>query len=341
MKEATVYGLSRFYSVGRTIGKGAFGVVRVGSSLESGQKVAVKSTPFMQAEMEVLTVLAENPSPFVTRTLDIFEGLETTNIVMEFASGGVLSNWLQGGRLSEAKVKIVMRQVLSGLAHIHGLGVVHRDVKPDNILLFGSRFNKVKLADFGLASRANSLHASTERQLHDCAIQTMVGTPHFTAPEMCKGQRYGSGVDVWACGITMYVMMTGRYPFGIELNEMIRRREEADFRPEFGHWDSDALSIAKGMLCPDPSRRLSAIGALQHKWFETEAPEKQASGDDTTSRIKFRKAVQAVRCIIKLQNGKPKPKSQQPVEPESNNTSNRDRRWPRFLTKILNFFRRN
>lgn len=348
LQEATGYGVSRFYDIGRTVGEGTFGVVRVGSSLEDGRKVAVKSTA-CSTELKVLTVLSEHPSPFVTDNLDIFEegnhgfapdvcSTSMLNIVMEYASGR-LSNWLNGRRLSETKVKLVMRQVLSGLAHIHDLGIVHRDVKPDNILFFGSKLDQVKLADFGIATSMG------EKHMHDQALRTMAGTPHFMAPEMWKGS-YGPAVDIWACGITMYIMMTGRYPFGIELNEMIQRREQADFKADFStFWDPDALSIAKGMLCPDPSRRLSAIGALQHKWFE---PQGRASGHDTRSRMKFRKAVNAVRCINKLQKRKPKP-TQQPKDHENGSSElpfswsqgnrKRDWRWPWFVTKIVKLFR--
>ena len=142
-------------------------------------------------------------------------------LVMEYVDGGELFNYIvQNKYLDEPEAVRIFRQIISAVGYCHEFKVCHRDIKPENILL--DSVGNVKLVDFGMASRE-----------HNEGLQTSCGSPHYASPEIALGQKYrGAQVDVWSCGIVLYVMLVGQLPFGTTytvpdevqqvLNEVIR-----------------------------------------------------------------------------------------------------------------------
>lgn len=158
------------------------------------------------------------------------------------------------GGLCEGESASIMKQLLNAIAHCHRFNIVHRDIKPDNIL-FDSR-NRVKLADFGSADWLGEVGT----------ISGVVGTPYYVAPEVVMGREYNEKSDVWSAGVVLYVMLAGIPPFYGETVEEIFEaviRGNLRFPPKlFRTVSSSAKDLLRKMICRDVSRRFSAEQAL-------------------------------------------------------------------------------
>lgn len=137
----------------------------------------------------------------------LFEVVEMAKhivLVIEICAGGDLLNYVRKRRrLKEDSAKFIFKQIIDGLAHIHSKGVLHRDIKLDNILLDGH--GRVKIADFGVSRIVKS---TQEEMTEQC------GTPAYIAPELLRDQGYwGFGADIWSCGVVLYAMLYGTVPF--------------------------------------------------------------------------------------------------------------------------------
>lgn len=152
-----------------------------------------------------------------------------------------------------------MKQLLEALAHCHSHGVVHRDVKPDNVL-FDSR-NNLKLIDFGSAEWCGK----------DGFMFGVVGTPYYVAPEVLRGSEYDRKVDVWSAGVILYTMLAGFPPFygdsAAEVFEAVLRGNLRFPTRVFRSVSSAAKDLMKKMICRDVSRRFSAEQALSKSNF--------------------------------------------------------------------------
>lgn len=256
------------YAVGKLIGKGAFGKVNVGvhklteeltamKLCERKRIVEVQAKKCLMQEVSVLKRLNGHPN-----IIQLFEVIETSSyvvLVMEFASGGDLLRFVrQRRRLEESYARGLFKQLFDGVAHIHGLGVVHRDIKLENLLL--DSFCCLKIADFGVAATV-----SAGQRLHEHC-----GTPSYMAPEIFaeSGSGYeGPPVDVWSSGVVMYASLCGRVPFkGEGLPDLMRSIQRGKF-PSPGHLGADALDLLHLLLVVDPSRRATVAAILAHAWL--------------------------------------------------------------------------
>ena len=147
-----------------------------------------------------------------------------------------------------------MKQLLTAIAHCHRFGIVHRDIKPDNILF--DEMNRVKLADFGSADWVGE----------EGTLSGVVGTPYYVAPEVVMGRDYNEKVDVWSAGVVLYVLLAGFPPFYGETAEEIFQavvRGNLRFPPKvFRNVSPEAKDLLRKMICRDVSRRFSAEQAL-------------------------------------------------------------------------------
>lgn len=132
---------------------------------------------------------------------------------MEYANGGELFDYIdKRKRLTEQEACKFFRQIISGIEYLHKLGISHRDLKPENILL--DHYKDIKIVDFGLSK----IFSRSE------LLNTPCGSPCYAAPEMVAGLKYsGSSVDIWSCGIILYVMIVGYLPFQVNMNILICR----------------------------------------------------------------------------------------------------------------------
>ncbi|XP_040376967.1 phosphoenolpyruvate carboxylase kinase 2 isoform X2 [Oryza brachyantha] len=270
--------LRQEYVVGEEIGRGRFGTVRRCYAVDTGEALAVKSTPkaplreeagdaldLALAEQEPkvhLVASAPGPgaSPHVVALRAAFEDDSAVHLVVDLCEGGDLFSLVSArGRLSEPEAADLMAQLASALASCHRRGVAHRDVKPDNLLFDGS--GVLKLGDFGSAEWFGDGRPMTG----------LVGTPYYVAPEVVAGREYNEKVDVWSAGVVLYMMLSGTVPFygatAAEIFESVLR-SNLRFPPRaFASVSPEAKDLMRRMLCKDVSRRFSADQVLRHPWI--------------------------------------------------------------------------
>ena len=198
-------------------------------------------------------------------TFKIFEYAQTENsfyLVSEFLAGGELFDHIvQAGTFNESSARAVILQVLYFVNYLHRHNIVHRDIKPENIMLSqpGS-IKELKVIDFGTAKR---LAPGTQ-------LKEIVGTAYYMAPEIFS-RSYDEKVDIWACGVILYILITGLPPFNANSDDAIHKKivEEA---VEFPHdvWKTvspELIDLLKKMLDKDPRSRLNSEEVLRHPWF--------------------------------------------------------------------------
>ncbi|OIV90774.1 hypothetical protein TanjilG_15507 [Lupinus angustifolius] len=212
-------------------------------------------------EPKFMTLLS--PHPNILQIYHFSEDDDVLSIVMELCQPLTLFERILktngSNTLTEPQSAFIMHQLLSALAHCHRLGVAHRDIKPDNIL-FDSRDN-LKLADFG----------SAEWFGEGKKMSGIVGTPYYVAPEILMGREYDEKVDVWSCGVILYIMLSGIPPFyGDDAAQIFEAVVRGNLRfPSrlFRSVSSSAKDLLRKMICRDVSRRFSAEQALRHPWI--------------------------------------------------------------------------
>jgi serine/threonine protein kinase len=194
-----------------TIGKGAYGSVHKGVEIATGNVVALKiinldteddDVADIQKEVALLTQLRDAPN--VTQYFGCFLDGPRVWIVMEYAQGGSVRTLMKAspdGTVEEKYVAVITREVLLALTYLHKSGIIHRDLKAANILVTAA--GKVMICDFGVS--ALLVTASSKRN-------TLVGTPHWMAPEVAHGSSYDSKADIWSLGIMIFEMIKGSVP---------------------------------------------------------------------------------------------------------------------------------
>ncbi|KAF2313222.1 hypothetical protein GH714_009855 [Hevea brasiliensis] len=226
------------YVLGEQLGWGRFGVIRACSDKESGEVLACKSI----AKDRLVTL----------------EDVRSVNLEIEIMTRGELFHRVEKhGRFSENESWVIFRNLMQVVQHCHENGIVHRDLKPENILLATKPSSSlIKLADFGLATYIKPGH-----NLHGT-----VGSPFYIAPEVLAGG-YNRAADVWSAGVILYVFLSGMPPFWGKTKSRIFdavRGAGLQFPPD--QWDQISTSakyLITGMLCVDPSKRLSAAQVLE------------------------------------------------------------------------------
>jgi serine/threonine protein kinase len=186
-----------------------------------------------------------------------------TALAMPFAFGGDLLSWVRTNALDEDTVKGIVRRILSALAYLHTQHIWHRDIKPDNLLVMDYSLSPecVVLGDFGFARRFPD----------GICENSFPGSLHYAAPELIEGRPYNESVDIWALGITMFVCLTGTWPFGSTdpegIRDAIRMGLPDLFDGELMDVSDECAELIDWMLEVDPKGRPSAKEGAQHKWF--------------------------------------------------------------------------
>ncbi|KAL9267648.1 CBL-interacting serine/threonine-protein kinase 21-like protein [Drosera capensis] len=199
------------YKLGRTIGEGAFGKVKMAKNTVSGEMVAIKiidkvtvmeNNLIYQVQREIKTMRLLN-HPNIIRIHEVLGTRSKIYIVMEYVSGGQLSDKLSySKRLTEGEARQLFQQLVDAVGYCHCRGVYHRDLKPQNLLL--DSYGNLKISDFGL---------STQRK-QEAMLSTACGSPCYVAPELLRKKGYeGAAADVWSCGVILFELLAGYLPF--------------------------------------------------------------------------------------------------------------------------------
>ncbi|XP_061351558.1 calcium-dependent protein kinase 26-like isoform X3 [Gastrolobium bilobum] len=262
------------YILGEQLGWGQFGVIRACSDKLSGEVLACKSIAkdrlvtlddlrSVKLEIEIMARLSGHPN--VVDLKAVYEEEGFVHLVMELCAGGELFHRLEKhGRFSESEARVIFRHLMQVVLYCHENGVVHRDLKPENILLSTrASSSPIKLADFGLATYIKPAGQS---------LHGLVGSPFYIAPEVLAGA-YNQAADVWSAGVILYILLSGMPPFwGKTKSRIFEAVKAASLRFPSEPWDrisQSAKDLIRGMLCTEPSRRLTAQGVLDHCWMES------------------------------------------------------------------------
>ncbi|KAK7078678.1 Serine/threonine-protein kinase NIM1 [Halocaridina rubra] len=201
--------------------------------------------------------------PNIIRLFEVVETLSRIHLVLEFAPGGELFNRITAdGRLSEKDSAKVFTQILAAVTYLHGLSIIHRDIKAENVFLAGPGI--VKLGDFGFSTKVNDL----EQQL-----STFCGSPPYAAPELYKDESYlGPAVDIWALGVLLFFVLTADMPFKANTVAGLKRHILAGTYITPEHVSPAATDLISRLLVQDPSERPSPKVIAAHTWLANTPP---------------------------------------------------------------------
>lgn len=192
---------------------------------------------------------------------------------MELMEGGELFNYIvESQHLSEGKAQSVFRQIVAGVAHLHSIGIAHRDLKPQNLMYCQSNQNgeekgQIKIIDYDLA-RVN--HSPEWEGSTPC------GTMYYMAPEVVHGEAYSLGIDCWSLGVILYILLSGELPFQgpdeMHIAALIRNGRYSLQGSAWEHVSNNAKNLIRGLLEVNPGQRLTAAQCLQHPWLKESLP---------------------------------------------------------------------
>merc|ERR1712087_59933 len=297
---------ARVRKITRKSDKAVFALKMIKKKGKSAEDIAA-----LQREIEVLQKCDHSN---VVRLGDWCDTKKRIYMVVEFCDGGdVFERVVEYKKFSERSAIHVVQQVASGLEHVHRLGFVHRDLKPDNLMyLTKERDAEIKIIDFGLAGDCS-------RPPYTC--KTPCGTAHYAAPEVLSSLEYDTSADMWSLGVIIYTLLCGFPPFFDANNNMknlyhLIKKGQYSFPSPF--WDDisqDAKDLIKTLLVKDPKERLTAEEVLKHSWVVNED---QAADDDLGGQyVKQMSHWQSTRQATEFGLGKEAPPPPPPDAPIS------------------------
>ncbi|KAL0953632.1 hypothetical protein HGRIS_004837 [Hohenbuehelia grisea] len=269
------------WKIGRTIGKGSSGRVRIARHAKTGQYAAIKIVS--KAGFSSLQGIDERPGqerlaiereivvmklidhPNIMKLYDVWETSTELYLILEYVQGGELFDYLcETGRLPTLEALDYFQQIIMAVDYCHRLNVAHRDLKPENILL--DQDHNVKIADFGMAAwQANSATNGL--------LETSCGSPHYVAPEVCSGMSYnGSASDIWSCGIILFALLVGKLPFDAEDLEPLIEKVKLGIYKMPADIDPLAQNLISRMLKVDTKMRITMPEILDHPFFKLKQP---------------------------------------------------------------------
>jgi serine/threonine protein kinase len=278
------------YKIGRTLGTGGFSVVKLATERSTGGVWACKimtlpapgkSTGDGESTREdilkEIDILMSLSDPNIIFLKEYFEEAGRVYVIMEYLGGGELLDALLNkekgsdgldAHYSEADARLIFKQLIAGVKYLHSIGIVHRDLKLENLLLTKKGdLSTIKIADFGLAKKYG--HSQ---------LSTICGTPQYVAPEVIRGgstpYTYGTECDLWSCGIILFILLAGYPPFYDDSEPRLFRKIRAGkYNMQDPVWDlvsDEAKDLITKLLEVEPEKRLNVTQVLEHPWMQDE-----------------------------------------------------------------------
>ena len=255
------------------LGEGSFAAVyrvqnRITDSIRAMKIINKSASCSPEDDKEIfneINILRTLDHPNILKIFEFYSNKESYSIVTELCSGGELfQEIVDKGPFNENYSAYVMFQILSAINYCHNMKIVHRDLKPENILIVDrdkNNFPRIKICDFG-----------TSKMFEKGAIQRkLVGSSYYIAPEVLK-KHYDEKCDLWSCGVILYILLSGRPPFGGENDKEIMERValgKYDLQSSpFNKVSKSGIDLIQKLLIMDPKKRRSAQDALLHPWFK-------------------------------------------------------------------------
>ncbi|KZT65662.1 Pkinase-domain-containing protein [Daedalea quercina L-15889] len=272
------------WKIGRTIGKGSCGRVRIARHSKTGQYAAVKivsKTSLRSSRMSIhglgddverimlsiereIVVMKLIEHPNIMRLYDVWETSSELYLILEYVEGGELFDYLcEKGRLETSEALGFFQQIITAVRYCHRFNIAHRDLKPENLLLDNDK--NIKVVDFGMAAWQGKAEL----------LQTSCGSPHYAAPEVVMGLTYnGASADIWSCGVILYALLVGRLPFDDDdLTKLLGKVKNGKFEmPK--DIDAGASDLISKMLTKDVSKRITIPEIMQHPFYTSQSPKK-------------------------------------------------------------------
>ncbi|OAC99841.1 hypothetical protein MUCCIDRAFT_180465 [Mucor lusitanicus CBS 277.49] len=257
------------YNIISTIGTGSFGKVKLAVHAITGQKVALKIINRkkiasmdmggrVKREIQYLKLLRH---PHIIKLYEVITTPTDIIMVIEYAGRELFNYIVEKGRMAEEDARRFFQQIICAVEYCHRHKIVHRDLKPENLLLDAN--NNVKIADFGLSN------IMTDGDF----LKTSCGSPNYAAPEVISGKLYaGPEVDVWSCGVILYVMLCGRLPFDDEYIPTLFKKINGGIYTMPSYLSSETKALLTSMLVVDPLKRITIQEIRKNPWFNKNLP---------------------------------------------------------------------
>ncbi|GAA95657.1 uncharacterized protein L969DRAFT_92784 [Mixia osmundae IAM 14324] len=257
------------YEVLKTLGTGSFGKVKLARHVALGSQVALKflskrkisagqMSDRVQREIQYLSLLQH---PHIIKLYDVIQTTESIVMVIERAKCELFDYIIKTGRMAEGPARRFFQQIIAAVEYCHSHNVVHRDLKPENLLL-DDELN-VKIADFGLSNVMRD----------GDFLKTSCGSPNYAAPEVISGKLYaGPEIDIWSCGVILYVMLCGRLPFDDDHIPLLFKKINGGVFTLPPYLTPGARHLLSRMLLVDSTKRITLAEIRQLAWFQEDLP---------------------------------------------------------------------
>jgi len=267
----------RGYQLGKTIGVGAYAKVKLGVHTPTGRQYAIKIisrrkapdgyiAKFLPREVKAIRSVCH---PHVMKLHEIIEDADRFSLVTELAAGGDLLEYINTrGPLADPEAKRIFRQLVCAIDHCHSRGVIHRDLKCENILL--SKELNVKVGDFGFARKITD---------PSMLLSTHCGSYAYAAPEILMNRPYtGPEIDIWSLGIILYAIVAGRLPFNDkDVATLLREIQRGVSVPR--RMSSTCADLLKSILVMKTTNRLTTRQILEHPWLRQDSTRRHTVGE--------------------------------------------------------------
>ena len=260
-----------YYEIKEKIGKGKYGIVKLGINKKTGEKVAIKiinkdklkTLKSKELFMNEINILKKCHHPNIVKLIDHFEDIEYYYIILEYIQGEDLKNYIkkQLYTFNEKQVAHIIIEIVRGIKYLHQFGILHKDIKENNIMIMNES-NIIKIIDLGLAKILSPNESMTEG----------TGTLNYCSPEILLRSPYNKEIDIWALGIILYHMLSGIFPFKDKDQQKLAEKivyEDLIFNDDY--WKNRTQNVKDLIKCcleKSQEKRIKIDDFIEHSWFK-------------------------------------------------------------------------